>query len=86
MPGTFELLRAGKRQRVAACSHAHAEKLLRPHVASVAETLSALRANPFGVVRIDADTLVRYNPRDESAPGAPRVPTAGEYPPREVTP
>ena len=84
MAGTFELIRAGKRKpRIVACAHVNAEKLLRPHVRSVAETLAALRANPFGVVRIDEDTLIRYNPRDDGLP-VRRTLTAGEYPPREV--
>ncbi len=87
MAGTFELIRAGKRKpRIVACAHVNAEKLLRnarPHVASVADVLAALRANPFGVVRIDDDTLIRYNPRDDGLPARP-VRTAGEYPPREV--
>jgi hypothetical protein len=86
MAGTFELLRQSKRKlRITACAHVNAEKLLRPHVASVAETLAMLRANPLGVVRIDEDTLIRYNPRDDGAPVRSER-TVGEYPPREATP
>lgn len=82
--GTFELIRERKgKRRITACTHAYAEKMLRLHVASVAETMAMMRANPLGVVRLSIDTVLRYNPRSEDLEGK-RALVAGEYPPQEV--
>lgn len=81
MSATFELIRERKgRQRISACTHAHAEKLLRGHVLSVAEALAVLRLNPMGVLRINDDTMIRYNPAE---PVVRRPWIASWYPPKE---